>query len=103
MRLSAAGFPGIVCADTLMAKIPDSTRSSSDLAAPESMAFSFSLIPSPDAKRKIIFLWLVLLALRKRSCAVGWRCFVFLSSYDRCRPLVIGDADCLLRPRSNVA
>jgi hypothetical protein len=102
MRFNAAGFPGIVCADTLMAKIPDGTRNSSDLAAPESIAFSFSLIPPPEAKRKIIFLWLVPLALRKQSCAVGRRCGhrpeIIIKSlghadpYDRCRPLVIGDA-----------
>jgi hypothetical protein len=52
MRFSTAGFPGIVCADTLMAKIPDMTRISSDLAAPESMAWSFNLISSPHAKCK---------------------------------------------------
>jgi hypothetical protein len=54
-RLSTAGFPGVVCADTPTVKIPEMMTISSGLAAPKSMILSFSLIPSPEAKLKINF------------------------------------------------
>jgi hypothetical protein len=53
--LSTAGFSGVICADTPTAKIPEIMTISSGLAAPKSMVFSFSLIPSPEAKPKINF------------------------------------------------
>ena len=51
-RFRTAGFPGTGCADALE-KNPDRKRTGSNLAIPESIAVSFSLILPVEAKRKL--------------------------------------------------